>query len=390
MAQSIERPILFGRFDVTSDRSFYFVCLVALVLALHPPARRLRATRSGRVFIAQRDNVRAAQALGVVATRAKLAAFALSGAIAALAGALYSYQVGAISPTTFSLQRSIDVFVFAIVGGIASPYGAVLGAVVLPDASATSAPRSSASCSYIGLKQVVPVADQIALATGVLIVLAFFPGGLAAGGRRAARPIPARRCVAAGCSPRPGCETSVTPGRPVCCRRPCRAGRPGRRRGTGLPWGGRRATTACRCCSASTCTSARARCSRCSAPTARASRRCCGRSAGCHARRRRHHHARRPGHHPRQPGRAGRARHRPGARRQGGLPDGHGGRPLPRGPLDGQGRRGEGAGPTPRRRRCSSGSRGCRSAGTAWPATCPAARRSSSRSAWPSSPSRSC
>ena len=178
--QSIERPILFGRFDVTSDRAFYFVCLTALVLCI-VSARRLRGTRSGRVFVAQRDNVRAAQALGVVATRTKLAAFALSGAIAALAGALYSYQVGALSPTTFALQRSIDVFVFAIVGGIASPYGAVLGAVFYQSLRYFGT-SIFGFLSYIGLKQVVPVADQIALATGVLIVLAFFPGGLAAGG----------------------------------------------------------------------------------------------------------------------------------------------------------------------------------------------------------------
>jgi ABC-type branched-subunit amino acid transport system ATPase component/ABC-type branched-subunit amino acid transport system permease subunit len=178
--QSIDRPILFGRFDVTSDRSFYFVCLTVLVLCMLS-ARRVRATRSGRVFIAQRDNVRAAQALAVVATRTKLAAFAMSGSVAALAGALYSYQVGALSPTTFALQRSIDVFVFAIVGGIASPYGAVLGAVFYQTLRYFGT-SIFGFLAHLGLASVVPVADQVALATGVLIVLAFFPGGLAAGG----------------------------------------------------------------------------------------------------------------------------------------------------------------------------------------------------------------
>jgi ABC-type branched-subunit amino acid transport system ATPase component/ABC-type branched-subunit amino acid transport system permease subunit len=178
--QSIERPVLFGRFDVTSDRAFYFVCLTALVLCM-VSTRRLRATRSGRVFVAQRDNVRAAQALAVSATRTKLSAFALSGAIAALAGALYSYQVGAISPTTFALQRSIDVFVFAIVGGIATPAGAVLGAVFYQSFRYFGT-SIFGFLAHIGLKQVVPVADQIALAAGVLLVLAFFPGGLAATG----------------------------------------------------------------------------------------------------------------------------------------------------------------------------------------------------------------
>ena len=198
--QSIQRPVLFGRFDVTGDRAFYFVCLVALVLCI-VSARRIRATRSGRVFIAQRDNVRAAQALGVSATRSKLAAFALSGAMAALAGALYSYQVGAISPTTFPLQRSVDVFVFAIVGGIASPYGAVLGAVFYQSLRYFGTSLFG-FLDYFGLHSLVEVADRIALSAGVLIVLAAFPGGLSAGGARlrdrVLRLVAARRGLALG------------------------------------------------------------------------------------------------------------------------------------------------------------------------------------------------
>jgi ABC-type branched-subunit amino acid transport system ATPase component len=165
---------------VTSDRAFYFVCLTALVLCMLS-ARRVRTSRSGRVFVAQRDNVRASQAFGVQATRTKLAAFAMSGAVAALAGALYSYQVGALSPTTFSLQRSLDVFMFAIVGGIASPYGAVLGAVFYQTLRYFGTSLFG-FLGHLGLGSVVPIADQVALSAGVLIVLAFFPGGLAAGG----------------------------------------------------------------------------------------------------------------------------------------------------------------------------------------------------------------
>jgi ABC-type branched-subunit amino acid transport system ATPase component/ABC-type branched-subunit amino acid transport system permease subunit len=178
--EAIVRPVLFGRLDVSSDRAFYLVCLTALVLCM-TAVRRVRSTRSGRVYVAQRDNVRAAQALGVDATRSKLAAFALSGAVAALAGALYAYQVGALSPTTFSLQRSVDVFVFAIVGGIASPYGAVAGAVIYQSLRFFGT-SIFGFLGYIGLGGLIDVADQIALSAGVLVVLAFFPGGLAAGG----------------------------------------------------------------------------------------------------------------------------------------------------------------------------------------------------------------
>ena len=199
--EAIVRPVLFGRIDVSSDRAFYLVCLTALVLCM-VAVRRVRSTRSGRVFVAQRDNVRAAQALGVDATRSKLAAFALSGAVAALAGALYAYQVGALSPTTFSLQRSVDVFVFAIVGGIASPYGAVAGAVVYQSLRFFGT-SIFGFLGYVGLDGLIDVADQIALSAGVLVVLAFFPGGLAAGGAALRDRLLRRLAVRHGSAERP-------------------------------------------------------------------------------------------------------------------------------------------------------------------------------------------
>ena len=175
--QVVERPVLFGRWDLRGDRPFYYLCVAALVLFILS-ARRLRASRSGRVFVAQRDNVRAAQALGIDSARAKIAAFALSGAIAAVAGALYAYQVGAVDASTFPLQMSIDVFVFAIVGGMSSPYGAVLGAIAY-EVLRFFGHSIFGFLSHIGLGGLLTVIDELGLASGVLIVLAFFPGGIA-------------------------------------------------------------------------------------------------------------------------------------------------------------------------------------------------------------------
>jgi ABC-type branched-subunit amino acid transport system ATPase component/ABC-type branched-subunit amino acid transport system permease subunit len=194
---TIQRPVLFGRIDVTGDKSFYFLCLVILLIFIGS-ARRLRASRSGRVFIAQRDNVRAAQALGVSSARTKIAAFALSGATAAVAGALYGYQVGAVSSTTFPVQGSIDVFVFAIVGGIASPYGAVLGAAAYQSLRYFG-PSIFGFLNHIKLGGLLSVIDELGLSSGVLIVLAFFPGGIAATGTavrdRFLRAVAARRNI---------------------------------------------------------------------------------------------------------------------------------------------------------------------------------------------------
>ncbi|HEX3705947.1 MAG TPA: ATP-binding cassette domain-containing protein [Mycobacteriales bacterium] len=181
--QIIQRPVLFGRFDTSSDRAFYYLCLGFLVLFI-ASAVKLRASRSGRVFIAQRDNVRAAQALGVNAARTKIAAFALSGAIAAVGGALFAYQVGAIDPTTFPVQLSLDVFVFAVVGGIASPYGAVCGAIFYQVLNFFGS-SIFGFLDHLGLHSLVGVIDELGLSSGVLIVLSLFPGGIASTGTAA-------------------------------------------------------------------------------------------------------------------------------------------------------------------------------------------------------------
>jgi ABC-type branched-subunit amino acid transport system ATPase component/ABC-type branched-subunit amino acid transport system permease subunit len=178
--QTIERPVLFGRFDATSDRAFYYLCL-GFLLVFIISALKLRSSRSGRVFIAQRDNVRAAQALGVNAARTKIAAFAISGAMAAVGGALFAYQVGAIDPTSFPLQLSLDVFVFAVVGGIASPYGAVCGAVFYQVLNFFGT-SIFGFLDHLGLHSLVGVIDELGLSSGVLIVLSFFPGGISSSG----------------------------------------------------------------------------------------------------------------------------------------------------------------------------------------------------------------
>ena len=89
----VRRPVLFGRLDLTGDVRFYYVCVVALALVM-ASAYSLRRSRSGRVFISQRDNGRASQAYGIGALRNRLAAFAIAGGMASLGGALTVYQQG--------------------------------------------------------------------------------------------------------------------------------------------------------------------------------------------------------------------------------------------------------------------------------------------------------
>jgi branched-chain amino acid transport system permease protein len=173
------RPILWGSIDledssdlgplhITKDAKYFYVCLVFLVLAL-AMARSLRRHRSGRVLIAVRDNGRVAQAFGVSLARSRLAAFAISGFIAGMAGALLTYQNGAFADNAFPPERSIELFLLTVIGGIGSLPGAMLGAL------------------YVRGLPLLPFLrdiDQISLLTtglGLLLLLLFLPGGLAEG-----------------------------------------------------------------------------------------------------------------------------------------------------------------------------------------------------------------
>ncbi|MCU1693130.1 MAG: transporter related [Frankiales bacterium] len=168
----VGRPVLWGRVDVTGGVAYYYVCLAGLVVALLM-ARALRRSRSGRVFLGVRDNVRAAQSYGVSATSTRLAAFALSGFLAALAGALYAYQQGSVDRQAFSPSLSIEVFIFAVVGGLGNPGSAVAGAVVF-ESLRYFKPLQAA----FGTGTVTDFLDVFVLSGSALLVLNVAPGGL--------------------------------------------------------------------------------------------------------------------------------------------------------------------------------------------------------------------
>ena len=127
---SITRPVLWKRFDLGSYRANYFFCLAFLVLIVLF-VKGLRQARAGRTLLAVRDNERAAAAMGVPTVRAKLVGFVTAGAIAGIAGALYAGSLGAVGYDTFDPSLSILVFVMAVIGGMGSMSGALIGVAVI-------------------------------------------------------------------------------------------------------------------------------------------------------------------------------------------------------------------------------------------------------------------
>src|SRR4051812_43308880 len=164
----VTKPLLYGRIDLSkSDIGYYYLCLGFLALAWMS-AWSVRHSRSGRLFIGLRDNERAAQSLGANATTTRLAAFAFSGAIAALAGALSAYQ-SQVDPGSFSMVIGLTAFLYAVVGGLTSLPGAVLGTIAFSVISFAGGPNLSVLASGVG----------------VSIVLLVFPGGLAQAAQQA-------------------------------------------------------------------------------------------------------------------------------------------------------------------------------------------------------------
>ena len=164
----VPRPLLWGRIDLRNERTMYFVCVIALVVAVLA-ARAFRRNRSGRVLIASRDNQRGAPAYGINLARTRLAAFAVSGGLAGLAGVLYAYQQRAVDHASLGLNNSIQIFIVAVIGGLTSIPGAILGTVIIE------------GIALFGDKYLFKNVTLLVTGPGLLLILLFLPGGLAEG-----------------------------------------------------------------------------------------------------------------------------------------------------------------------------------------------------------------
>jgi len=108
----------------------YFVCL-AIAAVLYIVARRILSGPLRRALVASRDNQLVAAVMGVDRATVTTATFAMSSLYAGVAGSLYAMIVGFVSPDTFNVMMSLSLFVGAVVGGITSLNGAIVGAMFI-------------------------------------------------------------------------------------------------------------------------------------------------------------------------------------------------------------------------------------------------------------------
>jgi branched-chain amino acid transport system permease protein len=167
--ESVLRPDLWKRFDMSSEWVTFYVCVAIVGLAV-AVVRSVRRTRMGRAMIGTRDNERGADALAVPTTRVKLQTFVFAGGLAGLAGALYVLVLSGSGQGTFRPTMSIEVFSFAVIGGLGSVAGAISGVLFFRALDFILVENFSGDAAAI---------LRLSLTgSGLLLVLYFLPGGV--------------------------------------------------------------------------------------------------------------------------------------------------------------------------------------------------------------------
>jgi ABC-type branched-subunit amino acid transport system ATPase component/ABC-type branched-subunit amino acid transport system permease subunit len=156
------RPPIAGTL-LTSSKAYYFFALAFLALATWLAAN-VRRGGLGRLFVAIRDNEDAARAFTINVWGRKLQAFALSGFLAGLGGAIYGFALSRLSFDAFLPGLSIDVVAMTVIGGVGILAGPIIGAFYI-----------------FGLPAFVPLdaVTTAASAAGWLLLILYFPAGLA-------------------------------------------------------------------------------------------------------------------------------------------------------------------------------------------------------------------
>lgn len=149
----------------SSTQSLYFIAIIALGLC-YVIGRQLVRSRFGRLLIASRDQEERVRFLGYNPATIKTIAYAVAAGMAGLAGALFVPIVGIISPALMGIVPSIEMVIWVAIGGRATLWGAVVGALVV-------------NWAKTGLSEKFPSFWTYFLGLMFIVVVAYFPSGLA-------------------------------------------------------------------------------------------------------------------------------------------------------------------------------------------------------------------
>lgn len=102
--------------------AFAFICYIFMNRMMH--------AKTGRAWMAVRENEIAASVVGINTAKYKVLAFAIGSMMAGIAGALYAHVIGYIAPSDFGLSKSLDLLAISVIGGMASVDGPLYGSLI--------------------------------------------------------------------------------------------------------------------------------------------------------------------------------------------------------------------------------------------------------------------
>ena len=119
-------------YSLTFSANIYWYLLILLfVIIAIVVTRRQENSRTGRAWAALKDDDIAARAMGINTTKTKTSAIMMSAIWGGVAGALFAYVQGVVSPETFAFFGSILVLSIVVIGGMGSTKGVIIGAIVI-------------------------------------------------------------------------------------------------------------------------------------------------------------------------------------------------------------------------------------------------------------------
>jgi branched-chain amino acid transport system permease protein len=168
----IKRPDSLVNFQFHQSKAFYYYIALGLLLLALGVTRRIERSRRGYYFRAVREDQDAAAALGVNVAREKLRALAISAALTAMGGTFYAQYILFIDPeSVFPLSLSILICLVAVLGGVGTLWGPILGAAVL-------VPLQEGTRVMLG--GTGKALDLLIYGALIIVIAVFQPGGLMA------------------------------------------------------------------------------------------------------------------------------------------------------------------------------------------------------------------
>ncbi|MFM7706263.1 MAG: branched-chain amino acid ABC transporter permease, partial [Rubrivivax sp.] len=126
----LAKPLEIGSYTLSSVTLYYYLFLFLVVVSVLI-CHRLELSRTGRAWMAIREDEIAAKAMGINTRNMKLLAFAMGATFGGVSGSMFAAFQGFISPESFSLMESVMIVAMVVLGGLGHLPGVILGALML-------------------------------------------------------------------------------------------------------------------------------------------------------------------------------------------------------------------------------------------------------------------